>query len=141
MAVRTTYLHHAIDIKTLPKTISKTVKFLQKREVEFDAIAFRGSSGMLVAPSVALALDKPMILVRKEPDTDNSHSWLEVEGESEFSTYIIVDDQVSSGLTVYEIVSKVERFNGNSKCIGIVLYNSLKFLTPRAFTRLTGFNI
>lgn len=98
------------------------------RDLRFDAIAFSGMSGALVAPAVAMALQKPMILARKS--TDDSHAGRGVvEGALEANTYIIIDDFMSSGDTIRRIHDSVTAAAATHHihphkiiCVGIYLY-------------------
>ena len=53
---------------------------IKESGIECDAIAFRGMSGALVGPMVALELGKEFIMVRKR--NANSHSSYMVEGNT-----------------------------------------------------------
>lgn len=64
--------------------------------VDFDTIVGRGMSGALVIPSLARALDKHWLMVRKP--SENSHTWRETEGTLG-ERWIFVDDFVESGAT------------------------------------------
>lgn len=92
------------------------IKRIKESNIKFGAIAYRGHSGALVAPIVATALSKPLILIRK--DGDDRHSCRTVEG-SEAKTYIIIDDFVYSGDTVQTIIQRLHY----KKCRGIFCYN------------------
>jgi hypothetical protein len=92
----------------------------------FDAIAFRGMSGALVAPIVGYLLGKPVVLVRRG---ENSHSKYLVEGLHEVNRYIIIDDLISSGTTINTILQMMRNrheseFLTPHECVGIFLYNS-----------------
>src|SRR4051812_10409313 len=56
---------------------------------DFDAIAFRGLSGALFAPTVAMKMGKTLIAVRKK---STIHSSRIVEGDYNARRYIILDD-------------------------------------------------
>lgn len=115
--------HPAQYAKTITKLVAAIRKF--KKNNPFDAIAFTGTSGAAAAYPLSLRLKIPLICVRKE----RSHSYLEVEGAYSMSKYIIVDDFISSGKTIDQIVLKI---NNAYKAlaykkptpIGIVLYHS-----------------
>jgi orotate phosphoribosyltransferase len=113
------------------------------RDLHFDAIAFSGMSGALVAPSVAMALRKPMILARKP--TDDSHAGKGVvEGALDAETYIIIDDFMSSGDTIRRIHTSVVKTAAEHPyrphkiiCVGIYLYRDKKLYTAKnAATRI-----
>lgn len=102
----------------LRETLSKCVSVLRQRRMDFDAIAFRGHSGALIAAPLALALDKTMLMVRK-PGV-NAHSYRLVEGDMAAKTYIIVDDTVSSGATVHAITDAIEGAAPQARCVGVL---------------------
>ena len=93
------------------------------RPIEFDAIAFRGLSGALVAPIVAYELDKTLLAVRKG---ESNHSGHLVEGDYNARRYVIIDDIISSGDTVSAIHAAVAALVPGAKCVGVIRYlNSL----------------
>jgi phosphoribosylpyrophosphate synthetase len=94
--------------------IERAVKCL--KGVKFDTVVFRGFSGAIVGPAVALRLGKPWALVRKVGDS--SHSLNTVEGYVS-SEYVIIDDFIDSGETVNKIVSTFP----DGLCAGVYLYN------------------
>lgn len=117
---RSDYIHSVLDPAERAGTIKALVLALDRlrRTTPFEAIAFRGMSGALVAPPVADALGVSLLLVRKEA----SHSAAIVEGELDVKTYVIVDDFVSSGTTVRTIVHEVERVAPKAQCLGVMTY-------------------
>lgn len=110
------YLKPLIRTEELRETLQKAVIVLKR--FDFDAIAFRGISGTLIGPPLALALDKTMILVRK-PET-YSHSAHDVEGDIGARTYVIVDDIISSGATVDAVVKAIKKTAPKAVCIGVL---------------------
>jgi len=105
----------------IPRLIENITKFGMDN---FDAIVFRGMSGALVAPIVGYLIKKPVVLVRKDKD---SHSNYWVEGLYEVNRYIIIDDLISSGATMNEILKKmkerhVAEFSSPHECVGMFLY-------------------
>lgn len=108
------------------------------RDIDFDAIAFSGMSGALVAPAIAMALRAPLLLVRK--DTDDSHAGKgRVEGALDAETYVIVDDFISSGATLKRMHAMINSalsvhrraYPGNKPaiCVGVFLYRYNEFYT------------
>src|ERR1039458_774894 len=67
----------------------------QLRDQEFDAFAFSGMSGALVAPILANILCKELIMVRI-PGTPRCHSKLPVEGYCGSKRYVLVEDRKST---------------------------------------------
>ena len=110
------HIDFAIDTRYLYWSIEAAVHVL--KHYEFDALAFRGMSGALIAPSVALRLNKSMILVRKE--NDDSHSGMCAEGDKTARTYIIIDDFQSTGYTAHKTFKGVQTFAPNSVFIGFL---------------------
>lgn len=98
-----------------------------------DAIAVRGCSGCIIGSMVAYACEKPLILVRKEADLDNSHC----EGElitfgyfyqnRPLKTYAIVDDFVETGRTVLSIVNSINEERPDIECLGICIYEEYEY--------------
>lgn len=121
VSLKTAYLQ-SLDPTLLKQEIAMTVKSIGK--LKFASIAFRGVSGSLVAPAVAVRLKKGLIVVRK--DTSSQHSCYLVEGHRLIGPqkYIIIDDFPSSGQTVKEIVNEIkERHNAAAKCVGVYWYS------------------
>ena len=88
--------------------------------LEFDAIACTGVSGVGLAAPIAKALNKPLIIVRKDDDK-TTHSDQRIEAPKEIKAIwrvIIVDDFVCSGATLKRIYNRIfEKFR--IKCFGI----------------------
>jgi adenine/guanine phosphoribosyltransferase-like PRPP-binding protein len=123
--MQSAYLEEALNPTKAKEIIKELVELLTPWLDKFDAIAFRGSSGLLIGPALAMALDKGMILVRKEdPYTDAHHSWYKVEGDTSARSYIVVDDQVCTGETINKIQAEIrEHFDKPPVYVGTVLYH------------------
>lgn len=132
------YIEGGLDLAKRKYVITRLIKEIKKSGVKFDAIVFRGMSGALVAPSVADKMKKPLVVCRK---SDNHHSSYTVEyTERWFENYIVIDDLISSGVTLLTILKMIddEWDNRNDdeqkwgkgkkivrpKCVGIFLYHS-----------------
>ena len=109
----------------LVKEASKTVKRLQKK-LNFDAIAFRGTSGAAMAYPISVATGIPLICVRKVKERSHGRP---VEGSHKFEvkSYLIVDDFIESGNTIDKIIDAINHeipwFEGaDVPCVGILLY-------------------
>jgi orotate phosphoribosyltransferase len=100
------YLHNALERSQRQKAVERLVKGIRASKISFDAIAFTGLSGALVGVPVADRLKKPIIAIRKEK---TSHTTALVEGCHNQERYIIVDDCISSGDTIKNIQSKMEK--------------------------------
>lgn len=104
--------------ENLRNTIRRTVKALRPKVGEFDAIAFRGTSGALMAPIISALLKKHLIMVRKQ---DGHHGQYEIEGALD-CRYIILDDIIATGNTVRVIQVEIEDVSPDARCVGIYLY-------------------
>ena len=97
MYIESPYLTEVLGTK-LTTFVTMTTKRIIKSKVKFDAIAFRGMSGAIIACPVASIFKKPLIIVRKS--IKNCHSSRQVEGFIDAKKYIIVDDFIETGKTI-----------------------------------------
>jgi len=111
------------DPDRIREVIRKTTRKLSVIKDQFESIAFRGTSGAMVAPAVAALLKKHITLVRKD---DEHHADQTVEGALDCN-YVIVDDFITSGDTVITIQWRINAASPLSKCVGILewRYNDL----------------
>jgi adenine/guanine phosphoribosyltransferase-like PRPP-binding protein len=117
------HLNYLLDPISLKNVIQSTIK--KAREIDFDTIAVCGISGIAVAPSVAVELNKGIIFVRKPHE--KNHSISDVQGtfpreSNSYAKYLIIDDIISTGATVKRIHYKLQQFNVNLKCVGVLMY-------------------
>lgn len=120
MTIQTSYLKQGFNPIALAKTISMATALLRPHKALFEAIAFRGVSGALVAPAVAAKLGKSLIVVRK---AEARHSPYEVEGEDSIRSYLIIDDQIAGGGTIREIHHQVMILTKQqAKCAGYLMW-------------------
>lgn len=101
MHFETYYMDEALF--NLEKVIERAKKDLA--DVEFDTLVGTGFSGGVVIPSLALAMGKQFVLIRK--DTDDSHHGKGRLLGSLGKRWIFVDDFVSSGRTRKRVIEKV----------------------------------
>lgn len=132
MNIKSAYLHSVMNQDRFPIVIHNICSLIAKSKVTFDAIAFRGASGSLVAPIVALKLEKQLIMIRKD---DNNHSYHSIEGYVDSQRFIIIDDLICTGNTICEILRKIRMCSDvyslqTAKCAGIFLYNQNQFEQP-----------
>lgn len=119
--LKTQYLQ-SLDPTLLKKEITLAVKSI--RNLTFKSIAFRGVSGALVAPIVAVRLKKGLIVVRR--GKAGQHSTYMVEGHRLIGPqkYIIIDDFPSTGYTIKKILKEInENHNRSAKCVGVYFYS------------------
>jgi adenine/guanine phosphoribosyltransferase-like PRPP-binding protein len=84
--------------------VAQTVMDLRLHADEFDFIAVRGSSGMLVGAPVSLALDKPLVVVRKPDEKSHQRSGDVINWHRAHGRFIFLDDMVASGRTREEVL-------------------------------------
>jgi orotate phosphoribosyltransferase len=135
--IHSSYLENVLESKRLKRTVKWICAHMKASGLEFEAIAFRGMSGALVAPLVAVLLNKDLIVCRK--DEINHHSAFVVEGRLCCGSYVILDDFMASGLTIttiYHLISNARidnwrlRFEVDKRPVlrGIFLYNEMQKL-------------
>lgn len=107
MRIHSEYLHVALDRKARKDLIDEAEEALTPIAHTFEAIAFTGVSGALLAPSIADRLNKHLIVVRKT--AEDCHSACDVEGAVVTGSYLIVDDMISSEATVHTIIKAIKR--------------------------------
>jgi adenine/guanine phosphoribosyltransferase-like PRPP-binding protein len=106
-------------------TVRQVIKMIKARGLEFDAIACRGVSGLLIAPVVAMRLNKTLIVVRKGEKT---HSGYKVEGDHGAKRYLILDDFIDGGDTVRITIKDIYATNPAARCVGFIAYKRLSFM-------------
>jgi adenine/guanine phosphoribosyltransferase-like PRPP-binding protein len=129
--IHSDYLGSVFQKDKLDSFLKKAVKLV--KQYDFQAFAFRGMSGALVAPVLAHMTDKTLIMVRKpkiyeQTETDEStsyHSYLRVEGDRAVERYVIIDDMVCTGRTVNSIVQAISEFQPAARCLGFLFYSDV----------------
>lgn len=122
--LNSSYLAKAFDpTHELVEAMLKTIT-----GVEFDTMIGRGTSGLLVVPLLARALDKHFAIVRKPNDA--SHKETDIEGTIG-DRWIFVDDFVSTGNTrarVKEAVTEAQRYHQfKTEFVGTYEYHFQRF--------------
>jgi hypoxanthine phosphoribosyltransferase len=115
------YLNKLIPTDKLAKT-ARLAKIALK-QFDYDAIACRGVSGLLIAPMMAVRLKKSLLVVRKPGE--NNHSGRMVEGDAAAKRYIILDDFTDSGETAKAIKRAIDKFAPEAVCLGVLEVNKL----------------
>jgi len=102
------YFSNVINPVTASKTLKRLVFAIKNSNASFDFIAVRGISGALVGSYLTVKLGKPVVVIRKEHDDSHGTS---IERDDDLvlyaSHYIIVDDGISSGRTLREIINQL----------------------------------
>jgi len=84
----------------LDVTVEDAVKALRRHVAKFNSVVVTGISGIVVGSPVALALKKPLVVVRKPSDTDNHSCNTRVIGAKHLgSRACFVDDLTATGNT------------------------------------------
>jgi adenine/guanine phosphoribosyltransferase-like PRPP-binding protein len=113
-------------------TVRQVIKMIKARDLKFDTIACRGVSGLLIAPVVAMRLNKTLLVVRKGENTHSTHA---VEGDYGAKRYLILDDFIDGGSTVRAIVEGIYGVSPKARCVGFIAYKRLSYLPiPYSFT-------
>ncbi len=102
-----TYLISAFNpviVKMIIKSFKKAIK--NNLFGDFETIAIRGTSGLLIGPILAQVTDKRIIVVRKEEH--KAHTSRICEGYLKTQNYIIVDDTIDTGTTIKTIKDCVD---------------------------------
>lgn len=122
------YLKTVFEPALFQRAVKDIVSILKPLSRKYDAIAFRGMSGSLFAPTVAMMLKKKLILVRK--DGDGNHSGMKSEGWKMADRIVIVDDLISSGTTLKNTLENLcearrqtDDMASVPKVVAIVLYH------------------
>ena len=85
------------ELADLRDVVNATIAGLQPHLTEFNSIAVRGVSGIVVGAPVALALGKPLVVIRKP--TENAHTSRHANTGQIGARYVFLDDFVASGKT------------------------------------------
>lgn len=134
------YLSDALCGNSLNNIIKTAYKRLKRHAHKFDAIAFTGMSGGLVAPALAAKLKKPLLMVRKGSLKGLTHSTKRVEGITYAQTYLIIDDCIATGRTIKRIKRAITKFAPMAKPVGIYMYIQYKSGTPDWVNEIVGIN-
>jgi len=107
--IQTDYLHSVFYSTTFQNKIDNAVRimFSFDKENSFEAIAFTGISGAAFAFPLAYLLSKSLICIRKA--NSSTHCNLSIEGHIDCTSYIIVDDFISTGATIQLITTSIEQ--------------------------------
>jgi adenine/guanine phosphoribosyltransferase-like PRPP-binding protein len=106
------------------KHLSRRIK-LDRRKLDINCIAVTGVSGMVMGGAVSILTGLPLVIVRKESQSDR-HSCHDIEYIDSLwvFNYCIIDDLISSGKTIRRIASMINRAVGDSSLKKIYLYQS-----------------
>lgn len=116
--------HLILSSKDLKQARRILIRDIVQSKLKFDCIVFKGYSGALLASFIAMQFNKPLILIRKNQDSNYAPEGIEVDNSFnlEKAKYIIIDDFIATGQTVLEIWKILKKYN--CRCLGCFLYNS-----------------
>lgn len=118
-------IYQTDDLSDFHSVVELAVKELKPHTRKFDSIAARGVSGIAIAAPVAFLLKKPLVVVRK--DTEMRHSSRVVEGIKDIgSRYVFLDDFISGGTTLREVITAIRDNGGPREPRGIYLYDGIR---------------
>ena len=110
------------NIRDMMRHVSSAVAKLAPHLNKFDSIAVRGTSGLLIGPTVALQLGKPLVIVRKDTETAHSSSLVEQIGDMGHRV-LFLDDFISTGDTRRAVLDAISfRSNERADLVGQYLY-------------------
>lgn len=119
------HFNYSLPRAEADETIRLCIEELSK--IDFDAIAFCGMSGALIAPVLAHKMGKELLMVRKNAGNDGSHSAKFVEGYVRANQkVVIIDDLISTGATLQNIVRGLNQFFPSKlyEIVGVILYDA-----------------
>ena len=110
--------------KRLKTVIRRTVKLLRDKNIKFDTIAVKGNSGMLIGPSLAMEMNKSLLIIRKP--AERNHSYNKVEGWGHNQRILILDDFIASGKTIESMIKSINDYCATPTIVAITLYACYK---------------
>jgi adenine/guanine phosphoribosyltransferase-like PRPP-binding protein len=124
MNIKTHYLESVFSPEELKKNVERIEDVLAEAKIEYDAIAFRGTSGAAVAFPLSFHTGKPLLHVRKSM----GHSQRRVEGDFSAKKVIVVDDFSETGRTLGLIRKHIREAFARERCevpecVAVVFYN------------------
>ena len=93
--------------------------------LEFDTLAFIGFSGAIPASIIAYKMSKELLMVRKNGgEKCNSGMW--IEGHVTAKRIVVVDDLISSGKTMSQMMYAIQhvkkQYAGDVEVVGLLLH-------------------
>lgn len=124
-------IYDSHDLSDLEKTARIATKALRARQDEFEAIVVRGTSGLLIGPTVALRLRKPLLVARKQNDNSHANGVLHeqlINCMRVSMRTLFFDDLRSSGKTEREVGELVREAGG--EITHVFMYCDPEWLDP-----------
>jgi adenine/guanine phosphoribosyltransferase-like PRPP-binding protein len=113
---------HTRDAIALPDAREKLALIQRSlKGIKFEAFAVSGLSGIVLASVLAHRMRKALVIVRKE-ETPSPNSYNKIEGPDDLTSFVVLDDLISSGGTLRRIVEGVAIRYPHAKGAGVFLY-------------------
>ena len=123
-------------LSDLPDAVAQATADLAPHAHEFDSIAVCGVSGLMVGSPVALALGKPLVVVRK--DTDMLMPCVHVSevenARNSGGRVLFLDDYIGGGHTVRHVADSVTRGTPGA-VVSSYEYKHRRYTPPRRASR------
>jgi adenine/guanine phosphoribosyltransferase-like PRPP-binding protein len=87
------------DYENLAEVVERIVQELRVRRKEFDSIAVRGVSGLIVGGPVSIALNLPLIVIRKPGEESHSSGHTITNKKKPVEKVLFLDDFQATGDT------------------------------------------
>ncbi len=103
-------------LSDLPDAVMKAIRDLTPHASDFDSIAVQGVSGCLLGSPVAIALGKPLIVVRKDTDLTRACQHVSVveNARNAGRRVLFLDDYVGQGKTLRDVDRKLYRHTNSN---------------------------
>jgi len=116
------YNGHEDLLDDIPYTLRYTTAALRPHKTRFDFLAVTGMSGVVIGSPLAVRLEKPLVIIRKEGDS--SHSYGDLIGAAACKgRYVFVDDFIASGGTYRRVRERLASPELDTRYVGAYLYS------------------
>lgn len=118
---RDNYVTLAMPQRGFVYYVERCVKAMADFFPEAETIVCTGTSGLLIAPTVAFLTGLPLSFLRKPGDA--CHSQAKLEGRVEIGRYVFLDDTVDSGGTLARVERTLyDEHAGEDTLLGVIGY-------------------
>jgi adenine/guanine phosphoribosyltransferase-like PRPP-binding protein len=114
------------DLETLKSVVSIAAANLKSLRNEFDSIVVTGLSGVIVGSPVALRLNKPLVVIRKENDDAHAGPSGHINMKKLGKRALFFDDFVSAGNTRARVRDLVEK--KGARLVATYVYREQEYL-------------
>lgn len=102
-----------LGLSDLPDAVMQAIRDLTPHVSEFDSIAVQGVSGCIIGAPVAIALGKPLVIIRKDSDMARPHCThinIVENAKNAGSRVLFLDDYVGEGKTLRDVAYKLRAY-------------------------------